>query len=59
MVMDTLRMAAGVVAMVLGVLGILAGVARTFGPSSRTVAEPILLGAAGACLVLVGRWLTL
>lgn len=52
-------MVAGVVVMVLGVLGVLVGVARTFGPSSRTVAEPLALVGAGACLVLVGRWLTL
>jgi hypothetical protein len=57
--MESVRTVAGVVAMVLGVLGILVGVARTFGPSSRTHAEPILLVGAGACLVLVGRWLTL
>jgi hypothetical protein len=58
-VMETVGMVTGVVAMVLGVLGVLAGVARTFGPASRTVGGPMALVAAGACLLLVGRWLTL
>ena len=57
--MEMVGTVAGVVAMVLGVLGVLTGVARTFGPSSRTAAEPVVLVVAGACLVLVGRWLTL
>ena len=55
--MEMWGVVAGVVAMVLGVVGILAGVASTFGPSSRTVAGPMVLALAGACLVLVGRWL--
>jgi hypothetical protein len=50
---------AGVVAMVLGVLGVLAGVGATFGRASRTAAGPLLLVAAGAGLLLAGRWLTL
>jgi hypothetical protein len=51
-------MVTGVVAMVLGVLGVLAGVARTFGPASRSAVEPLLLLVAGALLILVGGWLT-
>jgi hypothetical protein len=55
--MEIVGEVAGAVAMVLGVLGVLAGVASTFGPSSRTAAGPVVLALAGGCLVLLGRWL--
>ncbi len=55
--MEILGLVAGVATMVVGVVGVLVGVAATFGPASRNFAEPMLLVAAGAGMILVGRWL--